>query len=196
MKTEYIIFGVIGVAVLFFVMRARGQVQPQVVPEFIPPQNEAQASASEPSDEVKLGAFGALASLAQTKIQTGAQLDATKIAADIQRAGIEANEALGLRQIQAQEDLFFADLGNRAATERMHLDAVERTINSTRGLSTSSVGVLLNAVGSVFNKQPTYNYVSAFGPKSEPWYAPITKGIGAGLGGLIGGIPAAIKGGK
>lgn len=187
MKPEYIVFGIIGVVVLYLISRMSGGSSGV---EFVsaPPLDSASGDAQAQLDaETRLGALGMLASLAQTETaagvqrgQTQAQLFATQIAADLQRAGIAADERLGLRQIEAQENIFLSDLQSRAAQEQLHAKAVTDFVRENRGkISTDSSTVIFNALSSAFGRQQV-----PFAPERTPWYAPITQGLGRLIGGL------------
>jgi hypothetical protein len=196
MKVEYIVFGVVGVIVLWFLSRYAGSSAPTIdyvmAPQPDPSSGDAQAQLDA---ETRLGALGMLASLAQTETQTRAQLEATgiaaqaqlfasQIAADLQRAGIAADERLGLRQIEAQENIYLSDLQSRAAQEQLHAKTVTDFVREHRGkISTDSSTVIFNALSSAFRKEQIQ-----FAPERTPWYAPITQGLGR----LIGGLPIAI----
>lgn len=189
MKASYIIFGIVGLVILWLISRMGQSAEPQVVAEFIGAP-EAESGASQADAQTRLGVFQTLASLAQSANEAilqrrgiDAQLEATRIGAAVQARGIDADRALGERQIAAQEGIFLEDLRNRAEGQKLHLDAVRGTLTQFRGISTASTGVLLNALGAVFDKQPTYSYTQAFGEKQQPWYAPITQGIGRLIGG-------------
>lgn len=188
MKSEYIIFGIIGVVVLYLISRMSGSGSTGGVEYVVAEPDSTSGDAQAQLDaETRLGVLGMLASLAQgeTEAQTarqgiGAQLTATRIASDLQRAGIEADERLGLRQIEATENIYLSDLQSRTAQERLHAETVTKFVREHRGkIGTDSSTVIFNALSSAFGRQQI-----PFAPARTPWYAPITQGLSKLIGGV------------
>lgn len=187
MKPEYIIFGIVGVVVLWFLSRYAGSSAPTVEYALAQPDTESGDAQAQLEAQQRMGALQLLGSLAETetaagvaRFQTEAQLTATRIAADLQRAGIEADERLGTRQIEAQENIYLSDLSSRAAQEQLHADTITKFVREHRGkIGTDSSTVIFNALSSAFRKEQIQ-----FAPERTPWYAPITQGLGRLIGGL------------
>lgn len=111
-KTEYILFGVLGIIVLYALSRVR-RPEVQQVPEFISSGYAPQSGGVEATQAARLSAFQSLASLGASQTEAelgrytmGAQLEATGIASRVQ-------EALGLGEFASRERMQAAELSYR-----------------------------------------------------------------------------------
>lgn len=100
-KTQYILFGLIGLIVLYALSKLRNP-EVQQVPEFIGSQPAGTSDSVALRESSRLGAFQALAQLGASQIaattnkdQTAAQLEATRIA-----SGVQMNEQSTAERIQ------------------------------------------------------------------------------------------------
>jgi len=109
-KSEYIIFVVLGIVVLYALSKIR-QPDVQQVPEFIgtgPLESGSQLEATRAAERTSM--FQTLAAVAGAetqadlaRYQTGAQLQATEIGAGVQRYTAEIQERLGLASLASSE---------------------------------------------------------------------------------------------
>jgi hypothetical protein len=112
MKAEYIIFGIIGVVILYMLSKLQSP-EPQRVAEFVGSPTAQGSPDFAAREQGRQAAFSALANVAQTQTQadltrytTDAQLSATQIAADVQRT-------LGLEQTASTERMHATETGVR-----------------------------------------------------------------------------------
>lgn len=127
-KSEYVIFGVLGILVLYALTKIKPP-EVQQVPEFIStgPAGDSASSSQAVRSAERASMFGTLAQLAgaQTsadlaKYQTSAQLEATNVAAGVQRYTADIGERLGLAGYASQEKQ--ADIASQLAQFGYNLD--------------------------------------------------------------------------
>jgi hypothetical protein len=138
-KADYILFAVLGVVVLYALSKLR-QAEVQQVPEFIGSQvgGDGGAGSLAVRESSRLGAFQALASLGAAQIQsdtskaqTGAQLEATRIAKDIQLGEQSTQERIQQLITGSAERIQSIVTGAAERTTGYTVDAQERIASQT-----------------------------------------------------------------